>query len=87
MAIIDLFSKRQKRMRGEVPDIYVYDEMPGPLRVQVKFIIEDTINKALHTREAGKILDVFHKMLCREYGLPELNRYHSVLDFSSFTCV
>ena len=29
MAIINLFSKRQKVLRNEVPDVYKYDEIPG----------------------------------------------------------
>ncbi|MCB9763909.1 MAG: hypothetical protein H6739_29330 [Alphaproteobacteria bacterium] len=38
MAIWDLFSKRQKRKRGEVPDVYTYDELPQKLRVQIVHI-------------------------------------------------
>lgn len=34
MAILDIFSKRQARLRGEVPDMYRYDEVPQKLRVQ-----------------------------------------------------
>ena len=32
---IDIFSKRQKRLRGEMPDVYQYDTLPGGLRTQV----------------------------------------------------
>src|SRR5262249_21084556 len=35
MARVDLFSKRQKRKRGEVPEVYVYDQVPKGLRVQI----------------------------------------------------
>ena len=35
MSIFDIFSKRQKKLRGEVPDVYVYDKLPSPLRVQI----------------------------------------------------
>lgn len=38
MPIHDLFSKRQKRLRGEVPDVYVFDDLPEPLRVQIVHI-------------------------------------------------
>lgn len=34
MSIFDLFSKRKKRERGEVPDVYVY-ELPEKLRIQI----------------------------------------------------
>ena len=61
MPIFDLFSKRQKRLRGEMPDVYVYDDLPYPLRVQIVHIWKDT-------------LDYYHcesivNTLCREYGV------------------
>ena len=34
----ELFSKRQKRIRGEVPDVYQYKTIPHELRVQVFYI-------------------------------------------------
>jgi hypothetical protein len=40
MALFDLFSKRQKRLRGDVPDVYVYDEIPQVLRVQLVQILQ-----------------------------------------------
>ena len=43
MAVSDLFSKRQKRLRGEVPDVYQYDDIPSPLRVQIAYIIKDAL--------------------------------------------
>jgi len=43
MAIFDLFSKRQKRLRGDVPDVYSYDEVPQPLRVQIVHIWQDSL--------------------------------------------
>jgi len=39
MAILELFSKRQKKLRGEVPDVYQYTDIPNPLRVQIIHII------------------------------------------------
>lgn len=38
MKIYELFSKRQKRLRGEVPDVYQYETIPPELRVQVVHI-------------------------------------------------
>jgi hypothetical protein len=43
LAIVDLYSKRQKKLRGEVPDVYTYDEIPTPLRVQVLHIWHNTL--------------------------------------------
>ncbi len=32
LPIVDIFSKRQKRLQGKVPEVYVYDNLPEPLR-------------------------------------------------------
>jgi len=44
MAVFDLYSKRQKRIRGEVPDVYAYDELPKTLRVQIEYLIKQGLN-------------------------------------------
>jgi hypothetical protein len=41
MAIIDVFSKRQKALREGVPDVYQYDQIPQPLRVQIVHVLRD----------------------------------------------
>ena len=41
--IFDLFSKRQKRLKGDIPDIYTYDEIPNSLRVQIIHIWYDVL--------------------------------------------
>lgn len=69
MAIIDLFSKRQKRLRGEVPDIYTYDSIPQTLRVQIVHIISDAIGVDTYTENAKKAYQFIRETLCREYGL------------------
>ena len=75
MAIFDIFSKRQKKLRGETPDVYVYNELPNPLRVQIVHIWMDTLGNneqcsdyyhGNHVRQGYKaIIDI----LCREYGV------------------
>jgi lysyl-tRNA synthetase class I len=72
MAVFDLFSKRQKRLRGEVPDIYTYDTIPQNLRVQIVHIITDTIGEDSYENYAGQVYEFLHKTLCREYGLFKL---------------
>jgi|SRR5690554_2690139 len=72
MAIFDLFSKRQKRLRGEVPDIYTYDSIPSSLRVQIVHIIQDAIGVDeeyynLPDRPKQAYETIFN-ILCREYG-------------------
>jgi hypothetical protein len=45
MAIFNLYSKRLKKLKGEVPDVYKYDIIPQTLRVQIVHIIRDVIGK------------------------------------------
>jgi len=71
MAIVNLFSKRQKVLRKEAPDVYEYAQVPHPLRVQIAHILRDLLGRPVNydingCREAfGKI----EQLLCREYGL------------------
>ena len=73
MAIFDLFSKRQKQLRGEMPDVYVYDAIPQPLKVQIVHIWRDTLGdaSAYHDeyRGAKRAYKSIVDTLCREYGL------------------
>ena len=73
MSIFDLFSKRQKTLRGEVPDVFSYDTIPQALKVQIVHIWNDTIGSE------NEYLDSYHgtqrayqfvvDTLCREYGV------------------
>lgn len=94
MGIFDLFSKRQKRIRREVPDVYTYDKIPQQLRVQVVHIWQDALgsskeyyNQHIQVFAAYKFIV---ETLCREYGVFELatrngradRNYHSeLIDF------
>ena len=40
----DIFSKRQKKLRGEDPDVYVYDDLPNPLRQQIVNILDEVFD-------------------------------------------
>lgn len=71
MAIYDIFSKRQRRLRGEVPDVYTYDKISDALRTQIVHILFD----ALGGRESywhGQVRWAYESIcdtLCREYGV------------------
>ncbi len=73
MAIFDLFSKRQKRLSGDHPDVYVYDKIPDALRVQIIHIWDYALGSI--TEYDDELLDVknIYRLivgnLCREYGL------------------
>jgi hypothetical protein len=85
MGIFDLFSKRQSRLRGEFPDVYVYDDLPNSLRVQIVHIIRDAFGGdhygSVHASEAYKFIN---NALCREYGVFELTKHPRSLDDSVF---
>jgi hypothetical protein len=69
MTIFETFSKRQKRHRGDVPDVYVYEEIPKSLRVQIVHIIKDTIGEDIGDNISRQIYENIHKALCKEYGV------------------
>lgn len=77
MAIFELFSKRQKKLLGEMPDVYVYEEIPKALRVQIIHIIRDTFGEdSWYGSEASSgCYEFIHKALCKEYGVFTLKQY------------
>ncbi|MFJ2285329.1 STM4504/CBY_0614 family protein [Pseudomonas iridis] len=73
MAIIPLFSKRLKEQRGEVSDVYTYDELSPTFRVQLSYMIQELLgNPGSMTREAIDAYDSLVAILKREYGLLKL---------------
>lgn len=74
--IFDIFSKRQKRLKGDVPDIYTYDEIPNSLRVQIIHIWYDVLgNRNDYYNSSFKVKSTYKFIvdtLCREYGLFKL---------------
>jgi hypothetical protein len=71
MAIVNLFSKRQKVLRKEVPDVYQYTEIPRALRVQIIHILRDVFGFPQGRYDTRCIEDfqVINDALCREYGV------------------
>ena len=73
MGVFDLFSTRQKRARGDMPDVYTYDSLPQPLRVQIVHIIQDAFGEDHYgSHNAAKAYEFVKQTLCREYGLFDL---------------
>ena len=76
MPITDIYSKRQKKLRGETPEVYVYDDLPNPLRVQIVHIWRDKCGSGINLGDDDK--QSVSKILCKEYGtleLPSLERF------------
>ena len=69
----ELFSKQQKQLRGEVPDVYKYDTIPSQLRYQVSYIWQDIFGKRdSDNSDKFKAFQFFYDVLRREYGVPTL---------------
>lgn len=78
--ITNIYSKRQKRLRGEYSDVYQYDELSIEFRRQVTLIFRDIIGiqsfRFGHCEGTfsytNDIYENIHKILCREYGVLSL---------------
>ncbi|HEY9804443.1 MAG TPA: hypothetical protein V6D25_29190 [Leptolyngbyaceae cyanobacterium] len=67
MAVFDLFSKRQKRLRGEFPDVYQYTDIPQRLRVQIVHIMRDALGNSKSIKVIQPYKEIYD-ILCKEYG-------------------
>jgi AbiJ N-terminal domain 4 len=75
MRVLDLFSKRRKRLRGEVPEVYQYDKVPQSLRVQIVHIWEDAFGDPdLSYSQTDDVYKQIHDSLAREYGVFRLSK-------------
>lgn len=75
MGIFDLFSKRQKKLRGEIPDVYQYEDINDNFRVQVVHIINDAFGKDKYGHDyVESTYKEIHRILCKEYGVFELKK-------------
>jgi hypothetical protein len=63
MAIIDLFSNRQRRLSGDYPEVFQDDSIPQALRNQILHIIDDGT-----AAQADTLYKNVHRVLCRKYG-------------------
>ena len=72
MSVFDLFSKRQKTQRGELPDVYTYDSIPHPLKVQIVQMMFAALGNqmdAYRKHESQEAYTFIVDQLCREYGV------------------
>lgn len=75
MAIWNLYSKRQKILRGDVPDVYAYEAIPDSLRIQVVHMLRDVLGDTRdyrRTYQEENIREAYRFIkdtLCREYGV------------------
>jgi hypothetical protein len=70
MPILNIFSRRVKQKRGDVPDVYQYTDLPNEFRVQVVHILRDALGESNSSLSQMKeVFKVIHDSLCREYGV------------------
>jgi len=92
VAIFDIFSKRQKRLRGDVPDVYTYGALPLPLKVQIVHVLSDALGNENDYYSYREDVKTAYKLivttLCREYGvfkLPTAENHGNRMYFSELT--
>ena len=77
MPVFDLYSYRKRVAEGEIPDVFTYDELPRPLRVQIIRIWRNAIGPA-HVFTGMELRDVYannagweaiHEIVAQEHGL------------------
>ena len=56
-------------LRGEVADVYQYNDLPNHFRVQVIHICKDAMGEDDGYNAATPVYQYIHDTLCREYGL------------------
>ena len=87
MPVFDIYSKRQKLLRGDVPDTYRYDDVPETLRVQIVHIMYDVLGndeqyhrKTYMESKYPRVIAAYAaigNILCREYGVLRLPANYS----------
>jgi hypothetical protein len=70
MTVLDLFSKRQKRLRGEMPDVFTYDPIPPAFRIQILHIWDDGFGtpRGDYIDKRPTVMNEIRSSICREYG-------------------
>jgi hypothetical protein len=73
--MFNLFSKRLRIARGEVTDIFVYDQIPQKMKVQVVHIMQDCIGlDGYGNRHARNVYDFIYHTLRKEWGQFRLSK-------------
>jgi hypothetical protein len=92
MPIYELYSRRKNEAEKSQPDVYQYDKIPDPLRVQVRRILEDSIGAFNRPSEWGRSVpnnneawDFLRDAVAREHGKLSLaNERHGYDDCVAF---
>lgn len=90
MFINDIYSKRQRKLRGEIPEVYRYDNLPRQLRVQIIHILRKSLGdlnqltadhiylmKSPYFEDVNECYVCISEKLCSEHGILNLPTLHS----------
>ncbi|UUC20525.1 hypothetical protein NOV18_08605 [Pseudomonas asiatica] len=80
MAVLDIYSKRKKRLAGDVPDVYTYEKIPLPLRNQLVFIVDDIVYDVYGDVVGEDVYKYICRSLSREWGTAHLIKHGEVYD-------
>jgi AbiJ N-terminal domain 4 len=73
MSIFETYTKRlRKREQAGQPDVYQYDDLPQPLRIQIILIWNDAIGSSVKRGKStgsSEVWDFIHDRLCKEMGV------------------
>lgn len=73
MAVRDIYSKRKRRLTGQVSDVYSYDVIPATLRNQLVFVMSDIVGSVSRTAMLSLfIYSDIARTLAREWGVIRL---------------
>lgn len=70
----DIYSKRQRRQRGEVPDVFQYDHLPVDLKKQITMLIQETLGnyESSNSFMAHQVYAFILGTIAKEWARPEL---------------
>ncbi len=73
MPLPPTYSRRKRQAEAKGDDVYVYDRIPGKLRVQVVQILRDGLGRYFYSRHVQSntayIYDYIYNSMCRELGV------------------
>lgn len=81
MAIHEIYSKRQMRLRGEFNDVYQYNFIPDKLRIQICKLYNSFFD--CNPQEMNQLYNSVYDILTMEYGVDSLNYFSDDIEFRS----
>ncbi len=73
MVVWETYTKRQRRLRGEMPDVYVYDDLPKKLKTQIVHIYRSAIDGSSVNSQHLMAYSAAVNLLRQENGVFNLN--------------